>query len=48
MIDVRGHRQIFRQDSCRLSNRYYFDAQGDVVVRPGTKGVAIDGVALRP
>lgn len=30
------HRQIFWQDTCRVSNSYYFDTHGDVVLRPGT------------
>jgi cyclohexanone monooxygenase len=30
------HRQIFWQDSCQVANSYYFDAQGDVIARPGT------------
>ena len=30
------HRQIFWQDSCRLSNSYYFDKNGDVPLRPAT------------
>lgn len=29
-------RQVFWQDSCRNANSYYFDAHGDVPVRPGT------------
>jgi cation diffusion facilitator CzcD-associated flavoprotein CzcO len=30
------HRQVFWQDSCRLANSYYFDANGDVPLRPAT------------
>lgn len=30
------HRQIFWQDSCRLSNSYYFDQHGDVPLRPAS------------
>ncbi|MGE2737915.1 flavin-containing monooxygenase [Mycolicibacterium vaccae] len=30
------HRQIFWQDSCRLANSYYFDANGDVPLRPAS------------
>ncbi|KWX65525.1 NAD(P)/FAD-dependent oxidoreductase [Mycobacterium sp. NAZ190054] len=30
------HRQIFWQDSCRLANSYYFDAHGDVPLRPAS------------
>ena len=29
------HRQIFWQDSCQGANSYYFDTNGDVVLRPG-------------
>jgi cyclohexanone monooxygenase len=30
------HRQIFWQDSCQLSNSYYFDQHGDVPLRPAS------------
>jgi cation diffusion facilitator CzcD-associated flavoprotein CzcO len=30
------HRQIFWQDSCASANSYYFDAHGDVPLRPAT------------
>ena len=30
------HRQIFWQDSCQLANSYYFDANGDVPLRPAS------------
>ncbi len=30
------HHQIFWQDSCRLSNSYYFDKNGDVPLRPAS------------
>lgn len=30
------HRQIFWQDSCRQANSYYFDANGDVPLRPAS------------
>jgi cation diffusion facilitator CzcD-associated flavoprotein CzcO len=30
------HRQIFWQDSCQLSNSYYFDKNGDVPLRPAS------------
>ncbi|MEZ0339751.1 flavin-containing monooxygenase [Mycobacterium sp. pV006] len=30
------HRQIFWQDSCRHANSYYFDANGDVPLRPAS------------
>jgi cation diffusion facilitator CzcD-associated flavoprotein CzcO len=30
----RGRRQIFWRDSCSLANSYYFDANGDVPLRP--------------
>lgn len=30
------HRQIFWQDSCAAANSYYFDAHGDVPLRPAT------------
>ncbi len=32
----RRHRQVFWQDSCRQSNSYYFDKNGDVALRPAT------------
>ena len=30
------HRQIFWQDSCKFSNSYYFDTNGDVPLRPAS------------
>ena len=30
------HRQIFWQESCHLANRYYFDENGDVPLRPAS------------
>jgi cation diffusion facilitator CzcD-associated flavoprotein CzcO len=35
MMDKR-HRQIFWQDSCKVSNSYYFDRNGDVPLRPAS------------
>lgn len=34
---LRGQRvDHAQQDTCRVSNSYYFDTHGDVVLRPGT------------
>ncbi len=32
----RGHRQVFRKDSCQLANSYYFTRHGDVPFRAAT------------
>lgn len=35
-IQARGHRQIFRKDSCQNANSYYFTRHGDVPFRAAT------------